>query len=80
MKQPLSMTTPLHSAHVLSYMDLDKYDAFYNALSRGEQVNRHQHNVPSETMRELERMDIISRDEDGFHVAGPMFEVLNSEF
>jgi predicted transcriptional regulator len=58
-------------------MGLDKYDDFLHALARGERVSRHQHNVPSETMRELERMDIITRDEDGFHVAGPLFHLRN---
>jgi hypothetical protein len=58
-------------------MDIDKYDGFYNALDRGERVSRYDHDVPPETMRELERMDIITRDEDGYHIAGPMFDLLN---
>lgn len=61
-------------------MTLDKYDELFRALARGEQVSRYDHDVPPETMRELERMDIINRDEDGFHVAGPMFEVLDGGF
>ena len=60
-------------------MDFDKYDEFFRALARGERVSRHDHCVPPETMRELERLDIIARDEDGYHVAGPLFD-LRDEF
>ena len=61
-------------------MDLDKYDEVYAALARGERVSQYDHDVPPETMRELERMDIITRDEDGYHIAGPMFETLVGDF
>ncbi|OYR42884.1 hypothetical protein [Halorubrum sp. Eb13] len=61
-------------------MDFDKYDAVYAVLARGDRISRHDHDVPPATMRELERMDIIARDEDGYHIAGPMFEVLRGEF
>jgi hypothetical protein len=61
-------------------MDLDKYDKVYAALARGERVSRHDHDIPPETMRELERMEIINRDEDGYHVAGPMFDLIENQF
>ncbi|MUV56241.1 hypothetical protein [Halogeometricum sp. CBA1124] len=56
-------------------MDLDKYDEFYARLARGERVSRHEHEIPPETMAELERLDIIERDDEGYHIAGPMFNL-----
>lgn len=50
-------------------------DEFFDALARGERVNRHDYDMRPTEMIDLENLRIIERDAEGYYVRGPHFEL-----
>lgn len=56
-------------------MNDDDRDELIRALARGERVSRHDYDICTSTMGELEQLELIERDDEGFYRRGELFEL-----